>query len=235
MRMRAIVTLALGLILVAGTVSAASIDIFTYNSATTTTDFGSCQAAIPPFSAPGSIRVYARLGGNVPGIAGAEMFIQAINSANGQVVDLAALGWTVSVTANAAASVTVGNPILTTTPTPPEPPYKRGNIAFAVNPDGTGCQTGDAGAPPGMVLLYTIQMFNFSTGTPIPNNTYLKVGAGMPPSSTLFDCPTLNLCDTPIFTKVCVTGGSYIINPVGRSCNVAVEPTTWSTVKDLYR
>jgi hypothetical protein len=42
-----------------------------------------------------------------------------------------------------------------------------------------------------------------------------------------------------VFTGACVTGGQFIINPVGASiqaqCTVAVEEQTWSGVKSLYR
>jgi hypothetical protein len=39
-------------------------------------------------------------------------------------------------------------------------------------------------------------------------------------------------CDAPVYTLICVPGGSAIIN--GTPCTVAVEETSWSTVKGLY-
>lgn len=239
MRFRAIVALAFGLALVAGSAFAQSIDIYLHNQTTGITDFGTCMGSAAPFTAPLVVRVYAQVGGIVtPGLSGAEMFIKATApgaGAGSQPVDLAALGWTVTVSPNSASSVVIGNPILTSTPPPPDPPYQRGNIAFAVNPDGTGCQTGDAGAPPGKVLLYTIQMFNFSNTNVIPSNTYLTVGPGIPPTNPNFNCPLMTNCESPAFPAFCVKGGTFMVNPVGRSCNVAVSTQTWGEVKGLYR
>ncbi|MFQ5599713.1 MAG: hypothetical protein ACE5G2_04075 [Candidatus Krumholzibacteriia bacterium] len=47
-------------------------------------------------------------------------------------------------------------------------------------------------------------------------------------------CVLLTVCDAPIFTKICVVGGEALINGTGDPCTVAVEQTTWSTLKSLY-
>jgi hypothetical protein len=88
------------------------------------------------------------------------------------------------------------------------------NIAFPV------CQAA------GPVLLYTVNMFATSAVV----NDYLSVGRHNTTPSLL--CPVQVLCDAPVYTLVCVAGGVAIIN--GPPCTVAVEETSWSTVKGLY-
>ncbi|MFQ5599246.1 MAG: hypothetical protein ACE5G2_01690 [Candidatus Krumholzibacteriia bacterium] len=50
------------------------------------------------------------------------------------------------------------------------------------------------------------------------------------------DCPFLLACDEPFFSKVCVGGGEVVLNGPGpRSCQVAVEQHTWTSIKSLYQ
>jgi len=92
-----------------------------------------------------------------------------------------------------------------------------GNIAFQT------CQTGTGN----VILLYTVDYFAVDSQTSV-----LTVLRHNTPSSPNFQCPLMVLCDSPVFTKVCVTGSTGIVN--GPPCTVAVETTSWSRVKDLF-
>jgi hypothetical protein len=246
MRMRAIAALGAGLVLVAGAIAAQAAppnqDIFGTDPNTGLIDFGKCQDSIAPRGFPMGVAIYVRLGGAAAnGISGAEFFVQErgptgtnipvfLSTASG------GLGWTVSIIANPNAAVTTGHPFVETG-SPPNTD-KRAGIAFAVDPNtGEGCQHGDADAPPGMVKLYDVTISKTTLGNPIPPDTYMWIGPGIPPGSPLFNCPLVNLCDTPAFTKVCLPsgGGQFIINPSTRTCTVGTEPKAWSEVKALYR
>jgi len=50
-------------------------------------------------------------------------------------------------------------------------------------------------------------------------------------------CPMMNQCDAPFFTKVCVSGGTFVLNGTNnKNCNItAVEETTWTAMKSLYQ
>jgi hypothetical protein len=81
----------------------------------------------------------------------------------------------------------------------------------------------------------------------------LVVGASDTPANPNFACPAVFLCDGPAYTEVALTlkkgdsalGGQdpvgFITSVNGSSCSgsscgfVATEPTTWSTVKGLFR
>jgi hypothetical protein len=112
------------------------------------------------------------------------------------------------------------------------------------------CQVG-----PGSVLLQTISLFD-ATGTDAGTPVTLRVEAHQTPGNPFFRCPLFNLCDDPVFTKVCLgsnlttvtcpfppgafacttsSSGELIINPEeGQSCTVAVQQKTWSEMKSLY-
>jgi hypothetical protein len=113
-----------------------------------------------------------------------------------------------SATANSAANLVIGSPIQGGT-----------NIAF---PD---CQTGTNG----MVLLFTVSGF---ASTQAPPNTYFTITQHTTPSRPDRACPSQILCDNPIFTQICVSGGQAIVN--GGPCSVAVQEKSWSQVKSLY-
>ena len=68
------------------------------------------------------------------------------------------------------------------------------------------------------------------------------------PSNPSFPFPLLKQCDAPIYTQTAVTGGCYVLNPsfpprcffiggcfIPPPCCQAVEPETWSRIKNLYR
>jgi hypothetical protein len=114
--------------------------------------------------------------------------------------------WFGNVTANPAANTVLGN-LWTGT-----------NIAFSA------CQPGSSG----LVLLYSVA----GLATSVVGETYLTVAQHFTPSNPSFQCPLFTLCDAPVYTKVCVSGGTAILN--GRPCVIGVQPTSWSQVKSLY-
>lgn len=90
----------------------------------------------------------------------------------------------------------------------------------------------------GALLKITIL---YSSATPLTNHV-LKVIRKFPPSNTEFPYLLFTRCDAPEYTKVAVPGGCYILNWDGTTdpvnlCNVetAVEESTWSGMKQLYR
>ena len=192
-------------------------------------DFHTCGTVVPS-GPPLAIGVYAVLGGGVEGISGAELFIRT-QDLEAYPMDLQAIGWTLSVQANPAARASVGNPIVPDTGT--GVPVRRANIVFSVDPETQeGCQGNDTH----LVLLYKIGIFNFShPDAPIPPDTQLVVVGADPPGNPQFRCPLVNLCNGPTWTKVCVSGGRFIINPSGQPCVDAVTAKTWGGVKALYK
>jgi len=78
--------------------------------------------------------------------------------------------------------------------------------------------------------LFRVQ--GFASVTP-PQDTVLRVVGRTPPQDPMFDCPMITLCDSPVFTRMCVAGGTAIVNPSGE-CTVAVEAASWSGIKSLY-
>ena len=108
-----------------------------------------------------------------------------------------------------------------------------------------------------MVLLQTIRVYNLSCDT---GELPLQVISHDIASNPFFQCPLFNLCDDPVFTKVCLgtdlticrnprppfamkatcsTSGHALINPQGETsadCEpTAVQPSSWSTMKGMYR
>jgi hypothetical protein len=192
-------------------------------------DFHTCGTAAP-LGPPLAIGVYAVLGSGVEGISGAELFIRT-QDLEAYPLDLQAIGWTLSVQANPAARASVGNPIVPDTGT--GIPVRRANIVFSVDPE---TQEGCQGSDTHLVLLYRIGILNFShPENPIPPDTQLVVVGADPPGNPQFRCPLVNLCDGPSWTKVCVSGGQFIINPSGQPCTDAVSSQSWGSVKALYR
>jgi hypothetical protein len=101
----------------------------------------------------------------------------------------------------------------------------------------SACLTSESG----LVLLMT--MFVFPTS--IVENRVLTVVAHSAPALPGFECPLVVLCDPPTYTAQCVRGLIATINHSYMWCcqdacafptcpPVAVEPTTWSSVKSLY-
>jgi len=118
--------------------------------------------------------------------------------------------WFNTVTPNPAANLALGNPITGGC-----------NIAFPT------CQL----PGPGGVLLYTIQSLALAPVSP----RQLPIARHTNPSSPNFQCPLTTLCNAPVFTKECGTGMPSCINWTGACwCEFAVQPATWSRVKQLY-
>jgi hypothetical protein len=115
--------------------------------------------------------------------------------------------WFASPTRNPAANIDVGSPLGTGC-----------NIAFP------SCQAGSGG----VLLLYTVGYFATSQEV----DRRITIQRHTNPSNPNFMCPLHVLCDAPVFTKLCVGGGTGIVN--GPNCTVGVEPKSWSTVKSLY-
>jgi len=214
-----------------------SIDIFYVDPLTGTVDFGACQGAAifsPPFTALFFSEVHLRLNGaSAGGISGIEGFIEArVGMTTGTINQMTAWNAVFTPVAGTVADGNFVNQRDTDADTVPD--TKRGNFAFAnvtgPNPE-DGCQNGD-----GVLLkLGDLQMNQSPVVTPVPNDTWLRFVAGNPPSNASFPCPLVTLCDAPAFSSLCITGGSFLMNPTGESCSVGVEEETWSGIKKLYR
>jgi hypothetical protein len=116
-------------------------------------------------------------------------------------------GWFGTPTPNASFGTVIGNP-----------------LAGGCNIAAGSCQPGAGG----VVNLFSVSGF----ATSVVGPTYMQVLPHSTPSNPNFVCPLMVLCDGPVFTKVCVSGGVAIIN--GPGCTVAVEPKSWTGVKNLY-
>ena len=109
--------------------------------------------------------------------------------------------------ANAASNVALGNPMTGGC-----------NIAFPA------CQNGVS------INLYSVQLV-FLQNTNITAS--MIVDAHTTPSNVNFACSLVNLCDGPVFTAVCLSGGEAFVNG-SDNCTVAVEDVTWGEVKNLF-
>jgi hypothetical protein len=99
------------------------------------------------------------------------------------------------------------------------------NLAWAT------CQSGGA--------LVKMSLLTF---TGVGTNKVFKVLRKYPPSNPEYAVPLFTRCDGPLFTKVGVPGGCYIANWDGVTdpvelcqTHVAVEKSTWSGMKQLFR
>ena len=193
-------------------------------------NFGACQATVTSIGGGLlgrlSFGVYARLAGaTLAGISGAEFYLQGLET--NEPSQLPA-GWGKTITFP-LGTVDIGS---TLEPfTRGQEIIRRGNMTWRVSgPGDSDCQRDP------LVLLGVVDLnssFGFSTN--FTNNQTVTVVGGAPPSNPAFTGPILLLCDNPIFTAFCVSGGQLIINPEGVSCPVAVEQVTWTQVKHLYR
>jgi hypothetical protein len=116
-------------------------------------------------------------------------------------------GWFGTPTKNAAFGTELGNP-----------------LTGGVNLAAATCQTGAGG----WITLYSVSGFATSAVGP----TTMAVNMHTNPSNPNYLCPLMVLCDIPVYTKICVSGGEAFLN--GGACTVGVEPATWSQVKGLY-
>jgi hypothetical protein len=116
--------------------------------------------------------------------------------------------WFATPVANPAASLILGGPLAGGT-----------NIAFDT------CQI--PGVPGTPVLLFTLNYF----ATSLRDQHVVRVLQHSTPSTPAFQCPLVVLCDAPVYTQLCVTGGLAAFNWPGFT---AVTPSTWSALKSLY-
>lgn len=80
----------------------------------------------------------------------------------------------------------------------------------------------------GLVSLGTIQATMMPPATPHT----LRIASSCDPSDP--DYPFyLVLCDAPVYTKLPCLAGEAFLN--GGTCSVATIPTTWTTVRELFR
>ncbi len=96
---------------------------------------------------------------------------------------------------------------------------------------------------PGNKVLVEIVMVSFD---PIPNDTVIRVLRKWPPSNADTPQVLFTQCNGPIFTLTTMVGDCYVLNATGNPgdlvgnppCElkgVAVESTTWSGIKELFR
>ena len=217
--------------------SPAAIEIFWIPEGSGQVDFGSCQGTshqIP--GAPGiwtdliDLSVQAKLADpTVQGIAGAVLYVEGLESLPQGSIRYAE--------PNFGAVVTFGSPVQ---------PYtdldgvltRRAGIAWAGNSTTVDCQTGTRVGDSRYVQLYTLSLI--APRQYLPQDLVLRVVGGEPAVFPGLDCPTLILCDYPVFTAFCVAGGEFIVNPVSQSCTrgsgtTPVVMSTWGKVKGLYR
>jgi len=209
-------------------------------------DFGSCGAPVSVlfngFLGRLSFSLYARqAGATAGGIAGAECYIEGLETG-------LPAGWTVA-TFLASGTTHVGDlvrPHMSGIDT-----FRRDTITWSVtSPDDPNCQGGvNSGNPTGMVFVARFDLTSpFGQGTTFTQQNYhVRVVRPDPPTNPNLLSPFLLQCNSPIYTPVCVTGGQFIINPtvtcgevenatwVSADCTLAVENSTWSSVKGLYR
>jgi hypothetical protein len=186
-----------------------------------------CCATVPAFM-PTTLYVVGFLAGQTaPGITGAEFRLEFSENPAGAAA--------ISFTADPSSAVAIGNPLdFTPGSDPAEPGVEGLNIAWQM------CQAG----PRIPVGTLSVIVFN-AAWTGVEVLTKQRTPAGNPAPE--WACPLWTLCDAE-FTKVCMTipagaEGQSVIFRSGinlPSCNtsctaVAVAPTNWSAVKDLYR
>ncbi len=212
-----------------------SIDIFYVDPMTGMVDLGSCQGTAifaPPFTAILQLELWARLvGATANGISGVEGYVQL--QSGGDLVDTTWNNWGFTPVSGTVSDGSFVNPRDTNNDTVVD--TRRGNFAWSgvtgPNPE-DGCQVGDDIK---LVKLGTIQGSQQPVNNPIAGDTWIGFVAGNPPSSPTFRCPLVTLCNAPIFTSVCVSGGSFLINPTVGACDPSVEGGSWSQIKSLYR
>lgn len=74
--------------------------------------------------------------------------------------------------------------------------------------DGFACESGDGTYVP----VARLAIGHYAQPTVDLPTTELRVVAGSPSSRPGLRCPLVTLCDDPVFTAVCVGGGSFVIN-----------------------
>jgi hypothetical protein len=128
--------------------------------------------------------------------------------------------------------------------TDPAPNIILGQIAAPA--DTTAGSTGQGGInaawPSCIEGTRALLKVSFLAFAPLPTNKVLKVLRKYPPTAPDHPFPILIRCDNPVFTKVVVNPGCYVINwdettpePSGCIAFTGVTAKTWSTVKEMYR
>jgi hypothetical protein len=159
--------------------------------------------------------------------------------------------WLFSETWNPSATIVLGSAIF---PLDVDRPFQ--DVAFrgrGTNVVFSTCQTGSGG----LVLLQTVSITN--VGCQI-DEFPLQVISHDNASNPFFQCPLFNLCDDPVFTKVCLgtdlticrnprppfamnatcsSSERALVNPAGgvvADCELtAVQQSRWGEVKEMYR
>ena len=86
----------------------------------------------------------------------------------------------------------------------------------------------------GPVVLYTVLV----VASELETDLQFTVEKRNPPGNPMFQCPLFNLCDTPMFTKICVEGLPCHVNATSpRICGspLPVQPMSWGAVKEIFR
>jgi len=194
-----------------------SIDLFWIDPQTEQADLTSCQGTtdfIPGILGDLKISVQARLAGlTAGGIQGCEFFIEGLENLPS--------GWRCS--GSSISGYMIGNICA--------PSVIGGDMHRDVTTAFPVCQ----GGTDGLVELFTLQVSGVAVQQDLPNDMHIRVVAGSPPLNPEYPCALLNLCDSPFFTKVCISGGEFIINPQRTNCTVGLEKRSWTRVKALYR
>jgi hypothetical protein len=185
---------------------------------------------------PKTAYVIANLAGETAGgLTGVEFRLELSADPTGHYI--------ISFAASPTAAAVVGTNLIDITPGSTSDDPKGLNIAWGT------CQNSDPSAGAGRVLLGTLSIIQ--TNAAAPPLTILSKRRS-PANAIAYDCPLIVLCDDPNFTIWCLTVGnedpilegneaisfrSFLNTP---GCNgdcgpVAVTPTTWSTLKDLFR
>jgi len=98
---------------------------------------------------------------------------------------------------------------------------------------GDGVITAPRVCQSGLVIpVLRFQVQNVGGGSDV----VISIAPKNPPSNGSFPCPLVNLCDTPMFTQVCVRPGKAVLNPSGSIvCGSGASSAEWGRVKELYR
>lgn len=179
-----------------------SIDLFA--SEGRIVDWGACSGRTmfyPGLYGQIEVALAVRLNGATSdGISGAELFIDGLENVGN--------GWICSFE-SARGALSIGDPC-----EPYDPgtgvETRRMNVVFegvsGPLPE-DGCQVGDGS----LVLLGFLKIWNRGQADLPP--MFIDVRPAAPPSLEGVSCALVTLCDWPTFTAVCVSGGSFIVNP----------------------
>jgi hypothetical protein len=87
-----------------------------------------------------------------------------------------------------------------------------------------------------VVTLLQVRLFAVGATEDVATNTRVRLVQAYPWESAETACPLLTLCDSPAFTKICITAEDLVINAQPPICPpLPVSHATWGQVKALYR